>query len=686
MRGLITRPTADEVAGYRADVDRAVESLLSDATDATLEIMLPILEIGLYHEQQHQELLLTDILHAFAQNPLSPVYDAGWRFPRPVSRGGASELRGGVAKIGHEGEGFSFDNESPRHETLILPCRIDKGLVTNAQWLAFIEDGGYARPELWLSDGWLAVQAEGWEAPGYWQRNDAGQWSSMTFAGQAGIDPALPVTHVSYFEADAFARWAGRDLPTEFEWRLPPRRAFSTTLSASSGNGPARPICPTRATGRCPVRSANTTASSCRTSSFCAVPRWRHRKDMPHRLSQLLLSPPALAIHGTAAVELSRLSIVSHTCVTQRPLASFGDLPVTINPVFTDATPLSAVSSEEQFRDDVLVGLTAAQKFIPAKYFYDEVGSDLFEAITRQPEYYPTRTEIGILDESGADIASLLPPRANLVEFGSGSTVKVRRLLVHLTDLAAYVPVDVSESFLRSEAETLSRDFPRLSIQPVAADFTRPFTLPDGLSNSAVAGFFPGSTIGNFEPPQAAHLLAHFGRVLGRGASLVVGVDLVKDKSVLDAAYDDAAGVTARFNINLLHRINRELGADFDPSAFAHRAYFAPEASRIEMHLVSLRAQQVSLAGRRFSFSEEKRSIPRTATSTRSTASATLPAKPDGTWLRAGPTASACSRSMPSRADKDQAFFSSICLTCISWSQTVPGVVPSTSKPALMPQ
>lgn len=220
MRGLITRPTADEVAGYRAHVDRAVESLLSDATDATLETVLPILEIGLYHEQQHQELLLTDILHAFAQNPLSPVYDAGWRFPRPVSRGGAAELRGGVAKIGHEGEGFSFDNESPRHETLILPYRIDKGLVTNVQWLAFIEDGGYARPELWLSDGWLAVQAEGWEAPGYWQRNDAGQWSSMTFAGRAGIDPALPVTHVSYFEADAFARWAGRDLPTEFEWEI----------------------------------------------------------------------------------------------------------------------------------------------------------------------------------------------------------------------------------------------------------------------------------------------------------------------------------------------------------------------------------------------------------------------------------------------------------------------------------
>ncbi|WP_026597191.1 ergothioneine biosynthesis protein EgtB [Methylobacterium sp. 77] len=223
MRGLITRPTAEEVAGYRAHVDRAVESLLTDASEETLDAVLPILEIGLYHEQQHQELLITDILHAFAQNPLGPVYDAAWRFPRPRSETGLAELPGGVTKIGHEGDGFSFDNESPRHQTLILPCAIDKGLVTNAQWLAFIEDGGYARPELWLSDGWLAVQAEGWEAPGYWQRSDAGQWSSMTLAGQMGIDPSLPVTHVSYFEADAFARWSGRDLPTEFEWEAAAR-------------------------------------------------------------------------------------------------------------------------------------------------------------------------------------------------------------------------------------------------------------------------------------------------------------------------------------------------------------------------------------------------------------------------------------------------------------------------------
>ncbi|WP_244476377.1 L-histidine N(alpha)-methyltransferase [Methylobacterium sp. Leaf88] len=275
-----------------------------------------------------------------------------------------------------------------------------------------------------------------------------------------------------------------------------------------------------------------------------------------------------------------------------------------MNPVFTDATPIAAIDAERQFLDDVLAGLSAPQKFLSAKYFYDAAGSDLFEAITRQPEYYPTRTELGILDAQGAAIAATLPARANLVELGSGSTVKVRRLMVHRPDLAAYVPVDVSESFLRSEAEALARDFPNLTITPVAADFTRAFTLPAGLSDGPVAGFFPGSTIGNFEPPQATRLLAHFGRVLGAGATLIIGVDLVKEKAVLDAAYDDAAGVTAAFNRNLLVRMRSELGAEVDLDAFAHRAFFNPEASRIEMHLVSLKAQTIRIADRDIAFAE----------------------------------------------------------------------------------
>ncbi|MBE7200595.1 MAG: ergothioneine biosynthesis protein EgtB, partial [Parafilimonas terrae] len=222
QRGLITRPTMAEVSAYRAHVDRAVEALLGQAADGAIEAVLPILEIGLYHEQQHQELLLTDILHAFAQNPLSPAYASEWQFPKAAMQPGQLRVERNIAWIGHDGDGFSFDNESPRHEALIPAGRIDRALVTNRQWLAFMEDGGYARAELWLSDGWYAGPAEGWEAPGYWRRSEGG-WATMTLGGLRPVDLDAPVTHVSYYEADAYARWAGRFLPTEFEWEVAAR-------------------------------------------------------------------------------------------------------------------------------------------------------------------------------------------------------------------------------------------------------------------------------------------------------------------------------------------------------------------------------------------------------------------------------------------------------------------------------
>ncbi|GJD89097.1 L-histidine N(alpha)-methyltransferase [Methylobacterium hispanicum] len=275
---------------------------------------------------------------------------------------------------------------------------------------------------------------------------------------------------------------------------------------------------------------------------------------------------------------------------------------MTIKPVFDNATPVTQAPEPKGFLDDVLLGFAQAQKTLPAKYFYDDAGSDLFEAITRLPEYYPTRTELAILDAAGSEIAAALPRGAALVEFGSGSTVKVRRLLRHLPDLAAYLPVDVSASFLRAQAEALRTDFPALRVEPVAADFTRPFSLPADLGDAPRAGFFPGSTIGNFEPAEAARLLRQFGAILGTGSVLVVGVDLVKDHAVLEAAYDDAAGVTAAFNRNVLTRINRELGGTFDLDAFAHRAVFNDQASRIEMHLVARAAQDVAVAGRPVAF------------------------------------------------------------------------------------
>jgi ergothioneine biosynthesis protein EgtB len=223
QRGLITRPDAAEVTAYRQHVDAAVARLIDTATDDALGDILTVLELGLHHEQQHQELILTDILHAFAQNPTAPAYDAGWRLP--AARASNEEfvaLADGIQAIGHAGSGFCFDNEGPAHEVLLQPVRLARALVTNGAWLEFMADGGYATPTLWLSDGWTATQAEGWTAPGYWQQVDGG-WHAMTLAGLKPIDPSAPVCHVSYYEADAFARWAGKHLPSEAEWEVAAR-------------------------------------------------------------------------------------------------------------------------------------------------------------------------------------------------------------------------------------------------------------------------------------------------------------------------------------------------------------------------------------------------------------------------------------------------------------------------------
>src|SRR5262245_12150604 len=222
-RGLITRPTVDEVAAYRAHVDAAVARLLTTASAAALDAILPILELGLHHEQQHQELILTDILHAFAQNPTAPAYDARWTWPATQSRAeGFVTLDGGVHRVGNDDGGFMFDNEGPAHEVLLQPVRVAANLVTNAEWLEFMADGGYANAMLWLSDGWATVQAEDWTAPGYWRQID-GVWFAMTLGGLRPVDPSAPVCHVSYYEADAFARWAGKHLPTEAEWEIAAR-------------------------------------------------------------------------------------------------------------------------------------------------------------------------------------------------------------------------------------------------------------------------------------------------------------------------------------------------------------------------------------------------------------------------------------------------------------------------------
>ena len=243
-RGMITRPAVDEVMAYRGHVTAAMAALMGNAEAAQWPAIASLAELGLNHEQQHQELLLTDILHAFSCNPICPAFTPY----RPASAGASKPLSwlafaGGIREIGHDGAGFAFDSEGPRHEVLLRPYRLATRLVTNAEWIAFIDDGGYRVPQLWLSDGWATVQREGWGAPGYWRRRD-GAWHAMTLAGLQPVEADAPVCHVSFYEAEAFARWAGCRLPTEAEWEVSAaeRPVVGNFVSYVGGGGMLRPL------------------------------------------------------------------------------------------------------------------------------------------------------------------------------------------------------------------------------------------------------------------------------------------------------------------------------------------------------------------------------------------------------------------------------------------------------------
>ena len=256
---------------------------------------------------------------------------------------------------------------------------------------------------------------------------------------------------------------------------------------------------------------------------------------------------------------------------------------------------LDLAPAADDLRRDALAGLTQTRKTLPCKYFYDDHGSWLFDQICGLPEYYPTRTELAISRQYAVEMATACGPRALLLELGSGSSTKTRVLLDHLREPAAYVPVDIARDFLQSSADALAAAYPGLPVQPVCADFTRRFTVP-ALPARRTVVYFPGSTIGNFVASEAVVLLSNIAALLGDDGGLLIGVDLRKDVGALERAYNDAQGVTAAFNLNLLTRLNRELAADFVVEQFEHRAVYDAEAGRIEMQLVSRRPQTVRLA------------------------------------------------------------------------------------------
>ncbi|HEX6962090.1 MAG TPA: L-histidine N(alpha)-methyltransferase [Lacipirellula sp.] len=271
---------------------------------------------------------------------------------------------------------------------------------------------------------------------------------------------------------------------------------------------------------------------------------------------------------------------------------------------FSPACVRSEAAERSSFVEDLLRGLSQTSKRIDCKYFYDKRGSELFDQICELPEYYPTRPELSIMRRDGEEMAAAIGERCLLVEYGSGSSLKTRLLLNRLQAPAGYVPIDISRQHLLAASGRIRTEYPSLSVVPLCADYTRSVTLPRLPGAERTVAFFPGSTISNFEPEDAAGFLRSIRTTCGPGGGLLIGVDLKKDPALLHAAYNDAAGVTARFNLNVLARANREVGANFDLGGFAHYAFYNAAVGRIEMHLVSRRDQTVLVADRPLRFRE----------------------------------------------------------------------------------
>ncbi len=511
-----------------------------------------------------------DVLNLFSASPLSPIYAPDGPVPascRDPARG--LYFAGGVFSIGADGAGFAFDNESPRHEVVLRPYRLANRLVTNGEWLAFMGDGGYRRAEFWLSDGWARVQSEGWEAPLYWFDGGDG-WRTMTLAGPVDVDPDAPVVHVSFFEAAAFAAWAGQRLPTEAEWE----HAVETAADE--------------------VHQVEDAAWQWTSSAYSPHPGFAPASGAVGEYNAKFMVGQMVLKGGACVTPAghSRPSYRNFYYPHQRWMFAGVRL----------ASDAPAPTQSEAFAADVIAGLGSARKSLPAKWFYDAQGSELFEAICDLDEYYPTRQESALLLRIAPELASHIPDGANLVEFGSGASVKTRCLLDALPKLARYTPIDISQSALSAAAAAIAADYPGLVVDPVVGDFTTLSDLPAAAVQEDRIGFFPGSTIGNFAPDNAVALLRRMRRLLGPAGEMIVGVDLRKDPETLLAAYDDSRGVTAAFNLNLLSRINRELEGDFNAENFRHRAAWNDAEGRVEMHLEAMVDHEVNVAGRQFSF------------------------------------------------------------------------------------
>jgi dimethylhistidine N-methyltransferase len=594
-RGLLTRPTLETVCAYREHVDAGITRLLTWQPGAEVS---KLIELGCHHEQQHQELLLTDILHLFAQSPLRPAFKAPEPLPVNARSGIAIEylpFEGELVQIGHSGAGFAFDCEGPRHRVFLEPYLLANRQVTNREWLQFVLDGGYTNPLLWLSEGWNAVRSERWSAPLYWESREDVYWS-MTLRGPQPVDLEAPVAHVSFFEADAFARWAGKRLPTEAEWE------HAASTAPREGNfadtGRLRPMAAPLSQG---MRQMFGDVWEWTRSAFQPYPGYSPASGAVGEYNAKFMSGQFVLRGGSCATPAFHIRHTYRNFFPPTARWQFSGVRLAQDAPRASFTQNTRRDSD-WFRRDVVEGLNCAQKRLPSRWLYDDVGSELFEEITRLPEYYPTRVETQILRDGAADIAEFCGENLTLLEYGAGAGTKTEILIQALKNPRLYIPIDISRDFLDQTTLRFRDRFPNLATRPVVADFCADFTLPDWIPLPNRVAFFPGSTIGNLDDEEVATFLRRMRIQVGPGGRAIIGIDLRKSLDVLVPAYDDAAGVTARFNLNLLTRINRELGGNFVLRNFSHAVKWNETASAIEMHLISGSAHSVTVAGREFRF------------------------------------------------------------------------------------
>ena len=599
-RGMITRPSSSEVYEYRNHIDNKMKEYFQMHLNYDV---LQLVELGIHHEQQHQELLITDIKHALSRNPFYPAYKKTISPPMQLKKSSLTETNwldhpGGLVEIGYSGNEFIFDAEGPRHKVWLEPFCLAKNPVSNREYIDFIEDGGYKKAEFWLSDGWTLCQTEHWESPMYWYKNADDTWSYYTMSGIIPINPNAPVCHISYYEADAFARWSNARLPRESEWEM---IAKSCDISGNFSDTNIFDPQPSTKDGDTQIYGDVWEWTQ---SSFCAYPGYRIADGAVGEYNGKFMSGQMVLRGGSCATPSDHIRASYRNFFPPSTRWQFSGIRLARDKSHSS----SGINANDNFNkdiflNDIISGLSSIPKHISSKYLYNNKGAELFEQICKLEDYYPTRTEVGILKNNATEIAKYLGSGVTLIEYGSGALEKVRILLDTLIDPVSLCAIDISEKQLKESANIIRKDYPNLEVLTVADDFTSTINIPKSKQKTkSKVAFFPGSTIGNFEPLNAKNFLKSICKTIGVNGKLLIGVDLKQDYERLLNAYDDKNGITNAFNKNLLTRINEDLGADFNQNLFRHIVRFNTFKGRIEMHLESCIDQVVNIGKDRFFF------------------------------------------------------------------------------------